>query len=69
MRFIETTFAGAWLLEPEPISDERGYFARTFCTRAFAERELETQFVQHSRSFSTRKGTLRGMHYQTAPHT
>ena len=69
MRFIKTTFADAWLMEPEPIRDERGYFARTFCTRAFAERGLETQFVQHSRSFSAREGTLRGMHYQAAPHT
>jgi dTDP-4-dehydrorhamnose 3,5-epimerase len=69
MRFIETIFAEAWLMEPEPIRDERGYFSRTFCARAFAERGLETQFVQHSRSFSAHKGTLRGMHYQTAPHT
>ncbi len=69
MRFIETTLADAWLLEPEPIRDERGYFARTFCVREFAERGLQTEFVQHSRSFSAKKGTLRGMHYQTPPHT
>jgi dTDP-4-dehydrorhamnose 3,5-epimerase len=69
MRFLETSFADAWLLEPEPIRDERGYFARTFCARAFAERGLEAGFVQHSRSFSARKGTLRGMHFQAAPHT
>lgn len=68
MRFLETKLADAWLLEPEPIRDERGYFMRTFCARDFAERGLETHFVQHSRSFSARKGTLRGMHFQTAPH-
>jgi dTDP-4-dehydrorhamnose 3,5-epimerase len=68
MRFIATTFSDAWLLEPEPIRDERGYFARTFCMREFAERGLETKFVQHSRSYSAKKGTLRGMHYQTPPH-
>jgi len=68
MRFVATTFSDAWLLEPEPIRDERGYFARTFCMRAFAERGLETKFVQHSRSYSAKKGTLRGMHYQTPPH-
>ena len=45
MRFIETTFAD-WLMEPEPIRDERGYFARTFCARTFAERGLETEFVR-----------------------
>jgi len=69
MRFLETSFDGAWLTEPEPIRDERGYFARTFCVREFEERGLESRFVQHSRSFSARKGTLRGMHYQTPPHT
>ncbi|HEY7670150.1 MAG TPA: dTDP-4-dehydrorhamnose 3,5-epimerase [Hyphomicrobium sp.] len=68
MRFVKTIFADAWLLEPEPIHDERGYFARTFCARAFAERGLATRFVQHSRSYSAKKGTLRGMHYQIAPH-
>ena len=69
MRFVETKLADAWLLQPEPIRDERGYFMRTFCAHAFADRGLETHFVQHSRSFSARQGTLRGMHYQTAPHT
>jgi dTDP-4-dehydrorhamnose 3,5-epimerase len=69
MRFIATTFSEAWLLEPEPIRDERGYFARTFCMREFAKRGLETTFVQHSRSYSAKKGTLRGMHFQTPPHT
>jgi dTDP-4-dehydrorhamnose 3,5-epimerase len=69
MRFIATTFSDAWLLEPEPIRDERGYFARTFCMREFEERGLETKFVQHSCSYSARTGTLRGMHYQTPPHT
>jgi dTDP-4-dehydrorhamnose 3,5-epimerase len=69
MRFLETKLRDAWLLEPEPIRDERGYFARTFCARAFAERGLETHFVQHSRSYSARKGTLRGMHFQTPPHS
>jgi dTDP-4-dehydrorhamnose 3,5-epimerase len=69
MRFLETKLDGAWLIEPEPISDARGYFARTFCMRDFEERGLENRFVQHSRSFSTKKGTLRGLHFQTPPHT
>lgn len=68
MRFLETKLDGAWLIEPEPIRDSRGYFARTFCTRDFEERGLESRFVQHSRSFSATKGTLRGLHFQTAPH-
>ena len=69
MRFIQTKFPDAWLIEPEPISDDRGYFMRSFCARTFSERGLETRFVQHSQSYSARKGTLRGMHFQTAPHT
>ena len=69
MRFLKTKFPDAWLIEPEHIGDERGYFARTFCTHDFAERGLEASFVQHSRSYSATKGTLRGMHYQRAPHS
>jgi dTDP-4-dehydrorhamnose 3,5-epimerase len=69
MRFLETKFRDAWLIEPEQIADERGYFARTFCARDFAARGLDARFVQHSRSYSAAKGTLRGLHYQKAPHT
>ncbi len=69
MRFVGTRFRDAWLIEPEPIRDQRGYFARTFCERTFAERGLETLFVQHSRSWSEKAGTLRGLHFQTAPHS
>ena len=69
MRFIRTKFSDAWLIELEPIPDDRGYFVRSFCARSFLEHGLESHFVQHSRSYSVRKGTLRGMHFQTAPHT
>ena len=68
MRFLNTRLDNAFLIEPEAASDERGYFVRTFCEQIFAERGLETKFVQHSRSFSARAGTLRGMHYQKPPH-
>lgn len=69
MRFIETTLRDAWLLEPSFVSDERGYFMRTFCQNSFARQGLETRFVQHSKSYSATRGTLRGMHYQMAPHS
>src|SRR5262245_16247736 len=69
MEFIETKLNGAWLIEAEPIRDHRGFFARTFCAREFAQRALETDFVQHSTSYSLAKGTLRGMHFQRAPYT
>lgn len=68
MRFTETELNGAWLIEALPISDERGSFARTFCAAEYAEHGLETNFVQHSVSHSVKKHTLRGMHFQSAPH-
>lgn len=68
MRFQETRLCGAWLIEPEPQRDERGFFARTFCAREYAERSLATRFVQNSTSHSVARGTLRGMHFQRAPH-
>lgn len=68
MIFRETELAGVFLIEPEPVSDERGAFARVFCAREFAERGLETDIAQCSVSFNARKGTLRGLHYQAAPH-
>lgn len=68
MRFKKTELPGAWLIVPEPISDNRGFFARTFCERELAGHGLETRFVQHSASVSHLKGTLRGMHFQKEPH-
>lgn len=68
MRFEETGLDGCWLIEPEPRHDERGFFARTFCVDEFAAHGLETRFVQHSISHSIRRHTLRGLHFQRAPH-
>lgn len=69
MKFIETELNGAYIIEPERIEDERGFFARTFCEQEFAAHRLEIRFVQCSVSFNQRRGTLRGLHYQAAPHT
>ena len=68
MRFEQTKLCDAWLIEAVPVHDQRGFFARTFCVREYAELGLTTQFVQHSTSHSAAKGTLRGMHFQRAPH-
>jgi dTDP-4-dehydrorhamnose 3,5-epimerase len=68
VRFIETKLSGAFVIEPERKVDERGFFARAFCQEEFCSRGLETQFVQCSISFNTKRGTLRGMHYQEDPH-
>jgi dTDP-4-dehydrorhamnose 3,5-epimerase len=68
MIFTETSLQGAFVIDPEPVRDERGMFARTWCQKEFTMRGLKTTWVQENISMNTRKGTLRGMHYQIAPH-
>jgi dTDP-4-dehydrorhamnose 3,5-epimerase len=68
MRFTETPIAGAYLIDLDARGDERGFFARLWCRREFAERGLVADFVQCNGSFSAGRGTLRGLHYQEAPH-
>jgi dTDP-4-dehydrorhamnose 3,5-epimerase len=68
MRFLQTPLAGVWLLEPERFEDERGWFARTFDAEEFETRGMNPRVLQSSASFNARSGTLRGMHYQAAPH-
>ena len=68
MKFEETQLAGAYLIDLEPHADERGFFARSFCGQEFAERGLVDRWAQSSVSFNTRRGTLRGMHWQVSPH-
>jgi dTDP-4-dehydrorhamnose 3,5-epimerase len=60
--------AGALVVEPDRIEDERGFFARTFSSEEFAARGLDARIDQCSTSFNARAGTLRGLHYQEAPH-
>jgi dTDP-4-dehydrorhamnose 3,5-epimerase len=67
MRFTETELPGAFLIDLEPRSDERGFFARTFCREEFLEHGLEPVVVQCNLSYNHRAGTLRGMHYQLPP--
>jgi dTDP-4-dehydrorhamnose 3,5-epimerase len=68
VQFHPTEIRGALLVQLEPVRDNRGFFARSFCMDEFAAHRLETSFPQHSISCSQRRGTLRGMHYQRAPH-
>jgi len=67
MRFRPTPLPGVVVVEPEPMADERGLFARTFCAGEFEAAGLEPELVQCSLSFNPRRGTLRGLHYQVAP--
>lgn len=68
MKFVETPIAGAYLLEIEPIVDERGFFARSFCLDALARLGLDGRILQQSISFNQMRGTLRGLHYQSHPN-
>ncbi len=68
MIFSETTLKDAYVIEPEKLQDERGFFARTWCQREFAGQGLNPGLVQCNISFNKRKGTLRGMHFQIFPH-
>src|SRR5215467_12061805 len=68
MIFYETRLPGVFEIHLAPYSDERGWFARTWCQKEFESRNLNPKVVQCSVSFNLRKGTLRGMHYQAAPH-
>jgi dTDP-4-dehydrorhamnose 3,5-epimerase len=67
MRFLPTPLSGAFVVEPEPNEDTRGFFARTFCAREFGEKGLASVFVQCSISYNHKRGTLRGLHYQMPP--
>lgn len=68
MNFRTTTIAGAFVIDPERIADERGFFARTWSDRELLDRGLDARLAQCSLSFNVRAGTLRGMHYQLPPH-
>ena len=68
MRFQSTPLAGLRVIEPEAIEDSRGYFARIWCDEELKAHGVGTRLSQCSLSFNRQKGTLRGMHYQRAPH-
>jgi len=68
MIFRETKLKGAYIIELEPVEDERGSFSRVFCVREFRKHGIDFDIVQCNLSYNRKKGTLRGMHYQRAPH-
>lgn len=68
MKFIELPLKGAYLIELDLKVDERGFFARTFCSKEFTAHGLKSTFVQCSTSFNLRKGLIRGLHYQAHPY-
>ncbi len=67
MIFTETKLKGAYTIEIEKLTDERGFFARSWCQREFEKNGLNPRLVQCDISYNRKSGTLRGMHYQVAP--
>ena len=68
MIFAETKIKGVFVIEPELIEDERGFFACSWARNEFEQRNLNPQLVQCNISFNRKRGTLRGMHYQEEPY-
>lgn len=67
MIFTETKLKGAYVLEIKKLEDERGFFGRSWCANELSEYGLKTDLAQANTSFSKKKGTIRGMHYQLDP--
>lgn len=68
MIFEQTSINGVILVKAQPISDDRGFFSRFWCSEEFGSRGLLSEPTQGNIAFTRRKGTLRGLHYQLAPH-
>ena len=68
MIFTATVLDGAYVIELDPVRDERGFFARSWCQQEFAAHGLNPNLAQCNISFNKKRGTLRGMHYQEKPH-
>lgn len=68
MIFTETNLKGAYIIELEKFEDSRGFFARAWDKKVFNEHGLIGDVKQQNTSFTVHKGTIRGMHYQVAPH-
>jgi len=67
MKFTPAQLSGVWLLEPEPRTDERGWFARTWCEQEFAAHGLNTRWPQGNLTRTLRQGMIRGLHWQAEP--
>jgi dTDP-4-dehydrorhamnose 3,5-epimerase len=66
--FTPTELPGVFVVDLEPVEDERGFFARSWCHREAARHGIQVEWVQCNVSYNRARGTLRGMHYQAAPH-
>ena len=68
MKFSPTPLRGSYVVQPERFRDERGWFARTYCANEFATIGHDKPWVQMNHSYTAKKGSIRGMHFQYPPH-
>lgn len=68
MEFIKTTLSGAYIIKPKVFWDERGFFLESYSEKTFAENGIKAKFVQDNHSLSSKKGILRGLHFQNPPN-
>lgn len=68
MHFFQTEIDGVWIIEPNLVKDQRGFFSRVVCKDEFEKYGLNSNFLQQSISYNQKAGTLRGMHWQTSPY-
>ena len=68
MKFTPGTIDGLWVIDLEPIVDHRGFFARSWCRKEFADHGMEAEWEQSNLQFSPAAGTMRGLHFQRPPH-
>jgi dTDP-4-dehydrorhamnose 3,5-epimerase len=68
MKFIPTPLPGAFVIEPQLLPDERGFFTSTFSRKQFADHGCNPELFECNVSFNRKAGTLRGMHFQRPPH-
>jgi dTDP-4-dehydrorhamnose 3,5-epimerase len=68
VRYRELSLSGAFVIEPETIADNRGFFARSWDANELAEHGLDSKVVQCNISYNIRRGTVRGLHFQRPPH-
>ena len=68
MTIVETTLSGVFLVEPEPVADPRGFFARLYDEEELVSLGIDTRVAQHAIAFNDSEATVRGLHYQQTPH-
>lgn len=68
MKVTKTELEGVWIMEPQYFEDDRGYYVESYSKRTLAQHGITADFVQDGHSYSRLQGTIRGIHFQRAPH-